>query len=78
MRRSGIRVTYMVFDLLSLDGEDLTPAPYSERRARLEALDLNGVSWQTPARFDDGESLFQAVCTRPILRSLDDVPMPCI
>jgi bifunctional non-homologous end joining protein LigD len=32
MRRSGIRVTYMVFDLLRLDGEDLTCAPYSERR----------------------------------------------
>jgi hypothetical protein len=48
MRRSGIRVTYMVFDLLSLNGHDLTSAPYSERRAQLEALDLNGVYWQTP------------------------------
>jgi bifunctional non-homologous end joining protein LigD len=37
MRRTGIRVTYMVFDLLSLDGQDLTAAPYSERRAQLEA-----------------------------------------
>jgi bifunctional non-homologous end joining protein LigD len=48
MRRSGIRVTYMVFDLLRLDGEDLTHAPYSERRARLEKLDLNGLYWQNP------------------------------
>jgi bifunctional non-homologous end joining protein LigD len=62
MRRSGIRVTYMVFDLLRLDGEDLTLAPYSERRARLEALNLNGVYWQTPETFEDGGSLFQAVC----------------
>jgi hypothetical protein len=62
MRRSGIRVTYMVFDLLSLDGEDFTGAPYSERRARLEALDLNGVYWQTPETFEDREPLFQAVC----------------
>jgi bifunctional non-homologous end joining protein LigD len=43
MRRSGIRVTYMLFALLSLDGHDLTQAPYCERRAQLEALDLNGV-----------------------------------
>jgi bifunctional non-homologous end joining protein LigD len=33
MRRSGIHVTYVVFDLLSLDAKDLTCAPYSERRA---------------------------------------------
>ena len=48
MRHQGIAVTYMVVDLVSLDGEDLTRAPYSERRAQLEALDLNGVHWQTP------------------------------
>jgi bifunctional non-homologous end joining protein LigD len=41
MRRTGIHVTYMIFDLLSLDGEDLTRAPYSERRAQLEALDTS-------------------------------------
>ena len=46
MRRSGIRVTYMMFDPLSLDGEDLMHAPYSGRREQLEALDLNGVYWQ--------------------------------
>jgi ATP-dependent DNA ligase len=34
MRRTAIRVTYVVFDLLSLDGRDLTSAPYSERRAQ--------------------------------------------
>jgi bifunctional non-homologous end joining protein LigD len=62
MRRAGIRVTYMVFDLLSLDGQDLTAAPYSERRAQLEALDLNGLHWQTPETFEDGTSLFHAVC----------------
>jgi hypothetical protein len=61
-RRPNIPVTYMVFDLLSIDGEDLTRAPYSERRAQLEALNLNGVCWQTPERFDDGEALFDAVC----------------
>jgi ATP-dependent DNA ligase len=42
MRRPSIPVTLMIFDLLTLDGENLTRAPYSERRTHLEALDLNG------------------------------------
>lgn len=65
-RRPGIAVTYMVFDLLSLDGDDLTHAAYSERRAQLEALDLNGVHWQTPETFEDGEALFEAVCAHEL------------
>jgi ATP-dependent DNA ligase len=43
MRGSGIAITYMVFDVLSLEGVDLMLAPYSERRTQLEAFDLNGV-----------------------------------
>jgi ATP-dependent DNA ligase len=34
--------------------------------ARLEALDLNGVHWQTPETFDDGEALFEAVCAHEL------------
>ena len=41
-------VTYMLFDLLWLDGHSLMTLPYSERRELLAALDLNGTSWQTP------------------------------
>jgi bifunctional non-homologous end joining protein LigD len=59
-------VTYMVFDLLRVDGADLTRAPYAERRAQLEALDLNGVYWQTPDTFDDGDALFEAVCAHEL------------
>jgi bifunctional non-homologous end joining protein LigD len=44
----------------------LTRAPYSERRAQLEALDLNGVHWQTQETFDDGEALFEAVCAHEL------------
>jgi ATP-dependent DNA ligase len=62
MRRPGIAVTFIVFDLLSFDGRDLTRAPYSERRAQLEALGLSGVYWQTPETFEDGHALFEAVC----------------
>jgi bifunctional non-homologous end joining protein LigD len=42
-------VTYVLFDLLYLDGEDLTGEPYSRRRELLEGLGLDGESWQTPA-----------------------------
>ncbi len=41
-------VTYMIFDLLWLDGHSLMRLPYSQRRERLLALTLNGASWQTP------------------------------
>jgi len=42
-------VVYVIFDLLYLDGHDLMGLPYSERRARLEQLGLDGPAWQTPA-----------------------------
>jgi bifunctional non-homologous end joining protein LigD len=41
-------VTYMIFDLLWLDGHSLTSLPYGERRERLSALGLSGATWQTP------------------------------
>jgi bifunctional non-homologous end joining protein LigD len=44
-------VVYLVFDVLYADGRDVTSLPYTERRALLESLDLNGPSWQTPPHF---------------------------
>jgi bifunctional non-homologous end joining protein LigD len=41
-------VVYVIFDLLHLDGEDLTCEPYGRRRELLEELELSGESWQTP------------------------------
>ena len=41
-------VIYMIFDILWLDGHSLMALPYTERRARLVALELSGESWQTP------------------------------
>jgi len=41
-------VTYLIFDLLWLDGHSLMGLPYAERRERLRALALTGASWQTP------------------------------
>lgn len=53
-------VTLLVFDLLRLDGEDLTSLPLSERRARLLDLGLDDVAWQVPPTYDDGDVLLQA------------------
>jgi bifunctional non-homologous end joining protein LigD len=41
-------VTFMIFDLLWLDGHSLMALPYSERRDRLASLGLDGDSAQTP------------------------------
>ncbi len=41
-------VTYVLFDLVWLDGHSLMDLPYTERRARLQALNLNGDRWRTP------------------------------
>jgi bifunctional non-homologous end joining protein LigD len=66
MRRPGIAVTYMIFDLLGLDGRSLLDEPYVKRRSELEALDLEDVGWQTPETLDDGDALFEAVCAHGI------------
>src|SRR3954453_4775729 len=41
-------VTYMVFDLLWLDGHSLMELSYAERRERLAELALDGERWRTP------------------------------
>jgi bifunctional non-homologous end joining protein LigD len=41
-------VTFMLFDLLRLDGRSTLTLPYTERRALLEGLELDGAHWKTP------------------------------
>jgi bifunctional non-homologous end joining protein LigD len=53
-------VTLIAFDLLSEAGEDLMSRPLTERRARLEALDVPSAGWQVPATYDDGAMLYEA------------------
>jgi hypothetical protein len=50
-RRRGAAVTYLVFDLLWLDGRLLTGLPYAERRRLLEELEVAGPAWQTVGSF---------------------------
>ncbi len=48
-----VPVTYLAFDLLSLDGRPLLDEPYSQRRTLLDGLGLNGPHWQTPPSFTE-------------------------
>jgi bifunctional non-homologous end joining protein LigD len=60
-RMNDIPARFMAFDLIWHEGRDLTGLPYTERRAALEALDLNGDCWQTPAwRQGEGSALLDA------------------
>ncbi len=54
-------VVYAIFDLLYLDGHVLMQLPYTERRARLEALELSGPAWRVPAaHLGEGTRLLEA------------------
>ena len=60
-RTRSAPIVYMVFDLLYLDGELQIGLPYTDRRARLEALALDGPSWRTPGyHAGDGAILLAA------------------
>lgn len=55
-----IPATLMTFDLLRLDGDDLTGRPLAERRELLTGLGLDETKWQVPASYDDGAMLWDA------------------
>lgn len=55
-----IPATYMAFDLLRLDGRDLTGEPLELRRELLAGLGLDESAWQVPASYDDGAMLLDA------------------
>ena len=46
--------TYMIFDVVRLDGVDLSGMRYEDRRAALDRLGLAGDHWLTPPMFTDG------------------------
>ena len=58
LRMSDTPVIFLAFDLLRLDGSVIVERPYTERRARLEALDLSANNWQTPpSQVGDGQAV---------------------
>jgi bifunctional non-homologous end joining protein LigD len=58
--RRSVPVTYLIFDLLRLDGTELCGRPYVERRAALTDLGLGGDHWVVPPSFDDGPATMGA------------------
>jgi bifunctional non-homologous end joining protein LigD len=48
-RMRDIPATYVIFDLLYLDGHATMSLSYEERRDLLERLELEGPAWRTPA-----------------------------
>lgn len=60
-RAASTPVHFVAFDLLELDGTDVTGEPYERRRELLVDLALEGPNWQTPRHhLGDGASLLEA------------------
>ncbi|MCM2576973.1 non-homologous end-joining DNA ligase [Streptomyces meridianus] len=64
-RASGVAVTYYVFDLLRLDGVDLTRLPLRTRKSLLRrVLDFHGPLRLTPHRNEGGPELLEQACAK--------------
>ncbi|HEX4807184.1 MAG TPA: DNA ligase D [Conexibacter sp.] len=60
-RAAETPVTYVIFDLLWLDGHPLLDLPYRERRKHLLAMGLDGEHWRVPGHHEgDGSALLAA------------------
>jgi bifunctional non-homologous end joining protein LigD len=56
-----VPATYLIFDVLHLDGQSTLELPYTERRALLDGLALAGPAWQVPPWFrGGGQEVFAA------------------
>ena len=53
-----VPLTFVIFDLLELEGDSTVTRPYRERRALLDQLNLGAGPWFVAETFDDGEALF--------------------
>lgn len=65
--RHGRHIVYFVFDLLALDGDDLTPLPLEQRKARLEQLVNPARGEPRVIRYSDhvasnGRAFFELAC----------------
>jgi bifunctional non-homologous end joining protein LigD len=64
-RKRDIPATYVIFDLLYLDGHTTMGLTYEERRELLEALELEGPAWRTPT-YHRGEGKALLAATREL------------
>jgi bifunctional non-homologous end joining protein LigD len=79
--REAVPVSYVIYDLLYLDGADLTGLAYRERREQLEALNIAEGPWQVPEIHPgQGAALLEATRRRGlegvIAKRLDSVYRP--
>ena len=58
---ASIPVTFVAFDVLRVNGHDLTGSPWAARRAVLEELGVETWCSRLADVFDDGHALFDAV-----------------
>lgn len=63
--------TYLIFDVLFLDGRSLVDLPFAERREILGGLELAGPSWLTPPTFTDAGG--QAVLSASLEQGLEGI-----
>jgi bifunctional non-homologous end joining protein LigD len=63
-RAADVPVTYVVFDLLHLDGHSLLGRPLADRRRLLDQVLDPAPSWRTSPMHDDGEALLDAARER--------------
>jgi bifunctional non-homologous end joining protein LigD len=60
-RMRDIPATYVIFDLLYLDGHSTMALSYEERRSLLDRLELEGPAWRTPSYHrGEGSALLEA------------------
>jgi bifunctional non-homologous end joining protein LigD len=64
-RMRDIPATYVIFDLLYLDGHSTLSLSYEERRGLLDRLELEGSAWRTPA-YHRGEGRALLAATREL------------
>ena len=65
LQQGAGRISYYVFDIVHLDGEDLSALPWRERKALLRrTLTFSGPVRLTQHRNRDGERLFRDACRK--------------
>jgi bifunctional non-homologous end joining protein LigD len=75
---TGIPLTYVIFDVLAVDGETTIARPYQERRALLERLNLDRGPWFLVETFDDGEALFRRPLRARVGGCGGEAPQPAL
>jgi bifunctional non-homologous end joining protein LigD len=63
-RTADVPASYIVFDILHLDGHDLTALPLADRRRLLDQVLDPGPVWRTSPLHDDGAALVAAAVER--------------